>query len=205
MSVKVKICGLANEKDVCGAAACEPDYLGFIFWPGSKRYVSPDDVGSWTRGLQGGAMKVGVFVDAPAKEINRTAEIAGLDLIQLHGSEPPDLIADLNLPAWKVIHLDRNQIEDVTKFNADALIVDSYTQDMPGGTGKVVDWTLARSFVRSAHRSVLLAGGLSPLNVEDAIRQVKPWGVDVCSGVEQSPGKKDLGQVREFIEVSRRL
>ena len=169
MSVRVKICGLANADDVQATAAMEPDYLGFILWPGSKRAVTPSQVGAWTRELPDSVQTVGVFIDASADEIERAIEDAGLDIVQLHGSEPPELIDRVGRPAWKAVHLDRMSAEDAARYKVDALLIDSYTREMPGGTGKTVDWDLASGFVSSAHCPVILAGGLRPENIDDAI------------------------------------
>jgi phosphoribosylanthranilate isomerase len=195
----IKICGLATAADVAATAACAPDALGFIFWAKSPRAVTPAQVGEWTRDLPPGLRKVGVFVDALPEEIQRSAEVAGLDVIQLHGDQ---MFEDLGLPVWKVLHLDRLP-SGFEKFPAEAYLIDSGTVDMPGGTGVRVDTERATAFVKQSKLPVVLAGGLKAGTVGDAIREVRPSGVDVSSGVERCPGHKDLGAVRDFIHQAR--
>jgi phosphoribosylanthranilate isomerase len=143
-----------------------------------------------------------VFVNASADELKRTAEIAGLDVIQLHGDESPEFAKSLELPVWKVLHLDRlpKGWED---FPAERYLIDSGTVDIPGGTGIQVDSARAREFVLKSKLPVMLAGGLKASTVGDAIKVVQPAGVDVASGVEQSPGKKNMQAVRDFIRNAR--
>lgn len=199
MKCFIKICGLANAADVEATVACAPDALGFIFWAKSPRAVTPAQVGDWTRDLPAGLRKVGVFVDALPEEIKRSAEMAGLDVIQLHGDQ---MFEDLGLPVWKVLHLDRLPA-GFENFPAEAYLIDSGTVDMPGGTGLRVDTERASAFVKQSKLPVVLAGGLKAGTVGNAIREVRPAGVDVSSGVELRPGQKDLGAVKDFIQQAR--
>ncbi len=203
MGVFVKICGMASGEDAREVAALGPDAMGFIFWSGSKRSVQPEMVAEWSKDLPDDLIKAGVFVDAGMDEISRAMDTAGLDLIQLHGSETPEFVNGFDCRKWKAVHLDRYQEETISDYRVDAFLVDSYSIGSPGGTGLICDWEAARRFVREHSVPVLLAGGLSPDNVSSAIREVQPWGVDVVSGVEKSPGRKDIEKVRAFIQACR--
>ena len=203
MGLFVKICGLARREDVEAVAALRPDAMGFVFWPRSKRYVQAEQVAEWVGTIPDTIRKVGVFVDASPDEVERTLERAGLVVAQLHGDESPETVGAVRPPRWKAIHLDRMREDEITGYHVDAFLVDSYSAESPGGTGRVGDWNQARGFVQSQDTPVLLAGGLTPDNVREAIRAVEPWGVDVSSGVEAEPGKKDIDRVRLFIEQCR--
>ncbi len=214
MGIFVKICGLANAADVAAVAALKPDALGFVLWPKSKRAVRPEQVAEWTRDLPPGLLKVGVVVDESVADIRRAVDVAQLDVIQWHGF--PSLgKADAGFfqalektlsgvsKLWKVVRLDRETTPPPAFV--DALVLDSYSPAAPGGTGQTVDWTAARAFVAASRTKVLLAGGLRAENIAEAIRAVRPWGVDVSSGVEAQPGKKDLAAVKRFIETCRAM
>lgn len=208
MSVFVKICGLASGGDVAAVAALRPDAMGFVFWEKSKRAVNVKDVAEWTRGLPAEILRVGVFVDASPDEMARAVAEAGLDVVQLHGGQAADFprvgkTAGVFSKVWKVVHLDRGGPGPGEAAQVDAYLLDSYSEQSPGGTGKTCDWAAARAFVEGAGKPVLLAGGLTPGNVAEAIRQVGPWGVDVSTGVEERAGKKDLERVRAFIGACR--
>ncbi len=209
----VKICGLANGADVQAVAALRPDALGFVFWSGSKRCVRPADVAAWTRELPPGLLKVGVFVNAPPEELEAAVREAGLDVVQ-YGffqslEKKPEIFPNIGKiirefsKHWKTLHLDREAPGPGEAAFVDAFLVDSYSADSPGGTGRVGDWAAARAFVERCGKPVVLAGGLTPENVAEAIRTVRPWGVDVSSGVELSPGRKDLKKAEEFIRACR--
>jgi len=203
MGLFVKICGLARCEDVQAVAHMQPDALGFIFWPGSPRYVEPEQVAEWTKTLPPGLLKVGVFVDDSPEEVSRVVKVARLDVAQLHGLEEPGVAAALPCRVWKVVHLDRVSVGSLAAYSVDAFLADSYSATSPGGTGQVADWSLVRDFVDQQTTPVILAGGLHPENVREAIETVRPWGVDVSSGVEAEPGRKDLEKVREFIKQCR--
>ena len=211
MSPFIKICGLAREEDVRATVALRPDAIGFIFWPKSKRAVTPEQVRAWTTEVPSEIEKVGVFVDLDVAAIKATAQTAGLDIIQLHGAsdakEPicyTELVQSLSQIArvWQVLHVDKGDVS-VWADSVDACLIDSYSSESPGGTGRTCNWDKAAAFVASSDRDVLLAGGLTPSNVAEAIRMVKPRGVDVSSGVEAEPGKKDIEKVKAFIEICR--
>lgn len=202
MSTFVKICGLANASDVQAVADLEPDAMGFVLYPKSARGVTAEQVGEWTEDLPAGILKVGVTVDASPEENIRWAEEAGLDVLQLHGSETDWSWCPPLTEIWKVARVEHPLPE---QDGLAALLVDSHLPGLPGGTGVTADWNKAREIVETLDGScrVLLAGGLVPGNVADAIERVQPWGVDVSSGVELEPGRKDLAKVRDFIANAR--
>lgn len=203
MGCFVKICGIASAADAQAVAALRPDAMGFVFWPRSKRAVRPEQVAPWTRDLPQDLLKVGVFVDAAPDEVARAVEVAGLDVAQLHGSEQPADFARAPHRLWRALSL-RTVDEPVPAgWSVDAFLVDTYSPASPGGTGAVGDWAVARSFVARCPVRTLLAGGLTPENVRAARDAVRPWGVDVSSGVEAAPGRKDLAAVKEFIRLCR--
>ena len=214
MPIFIKICGLCTAEDVAAVAALKPDAMGFVFWSGSKRCVSPEDVADWTKKLPGSLLKVGVFVDNTPDNIREIVEAARLDVVQLHGFQALEKIQAVFPPwrtspcigkkpsqVWRVIYPGLNESE--TGGFVDAYLLDSYSDKSPGGTGKTCDWEAARAFVLKSSKRVILAGGLTPENVREAIGRVAPWGVDVSSGVEERPGKKDLAKVGKFIEQCR--
>ena len=199
----IKICGLANEADVVATLEMKPDAVGFIFWPKSPRAVTPEQVRDWTKDrMPAGIKKVGVFVNATSEELQKSVKIAGLDILQLHGEESADVINALDCPVWKVLHLDRLP-QGWDSLPVERVLIDSGTVEMPGGTGVRVDTDRAANFVKQSKLRVLLAGGLKADTVADAIVKVRPYGVDVSSGVERVPGQKDLDAVRSFIQNAR--
>ena len=196
-----KVCGTTNAADAAAAVDAGADALGFIFWQPSPRSVAVDDAAAIAAGVPDRVRKVGVFVDAPLEEITATAERVGLDIIQLHGDEPPDTCASLPLPVWKALRLASSGRSDDAKLRADAyrgctLLVDAGVPGEYGGTGEITDWDAAARLAE--RRRVVLAGGLRADNVARAVEHVRPWGVDVASGVEAEPGRKDKSELRRF-------
>lgn len=199
----VKICGLANQEDVTATLSLEPDAVGFILWPKSPRGVSAKDVAVWTQDqMPPRTRKVGVFVDSSVEQIEAMAEEAGLDILQLHGAYTAEQILQLSKPVWRVLHVDRLP-DDWNEVPVEALLVDSGTVEMPGGTGVRVDIDAAVRLIEESNYPVVLAGGLKAGTVHQAIRDAKPDGVDVSSGVELHPGKKDMQAVQEFVHQAR--
>lgn len=204
MGPLVKICGLTSAEDIQEVAALKPDAMGFVFWPSSKRYIPPEVVAERTQGLPASIVKVGVFVDADPDEIRRVRCVAALDVIQLHGGESSRYREQVPGTVWKAVHLDRMAMEEAVAYPVDALLVDQYSTTSPGGRGLQTDWNRAAALVKMSDKPVWLAGGLTPANVREAIATVRPHGVDVSSGVENEPGKKDLHKVKAFIEACRK-
>lgn len=203
MSCRVKICGLAREEDFRAAVEAGPDAVGFVFWPKSPRAVKASRVADWVRECPApGVRRVGVFVNQPLSEVAGVVEKAGLDVVQLHGNESVDYMEALPVPVWRAVHLDRPP-EGWARFPVEALLVDSGTVEMPGGTGVRVDVERAAAFVETSPFPVWLAGGLNAGNVGQAISDVRPFGVDVSSGLERAPGEKDPNAVRAFVRAAR--
>lgn len=205
MRLFIKICGIRAAADLAGVLACAPDAVGFVFWPRSPRAVTPEQVRKWTAPWPSGILRVGVFVDASPAETARAADCARLDVLQLHGPGDISPHRAAGRRIWQVRRLDEDARARNDIAAPDAYVLDSGGPAKPGGTGIPLDWDRAAAFVRAADRPVVLAGGLTPDNVAEAVRRVTPWGVDVSSGVEASPGRKDLQKVAEFIRQCRAL
>ena len=204
MIVRVKICGLTNTADAVAAAEAGADALGFMFFAGSKRNVSFSDAAAIIRELPPLVAKVGVFVNATAEEIRRAVDETGIDTLQLHGEETPEFCAQFApLKVVKAFRLrDRDSLHDCQQYPTHAWLLDSFVDGAHGGTGITADWNLAAEAVQ-LHRHVILAGGLRAETVAEAVRRVRPFAVDVSSGVEFAPGRKDAAKVRAFIENVR--
>jgi phosphoribosylanthranilate isomerase len=202
----VKICGITCAADAAAAVEAGADAVGFVFWKRSPRAVDAETARAIAAGLPPSVVRVGVFADSLPEEVSRIAEEAGLDVLQLHGSEPPDSLLVLPRRCWKAVGVGRDFVAaDALRYEGKAagILLDTRGEGAPGGTGRTFDWSLARE-VRKRASFLLLAGGLDPENVAAAIRAVGPDGVDVSSGVESSPGRKDKGRLRAFIEAARK-
>ncbi|MBI3786526.1 MAG: phosphoribosylanthranilate isomerase [Deltaproteobacteria bacterium] len=196
-SVKVKICGLTSAADAVAADAAGADLLGFNFYPPSPRYVGVAAAAEIVHLLPRGARTVGVFVDAERDEVLRTVQEVGLSMVQFHGSESPQYCRDWSVPVIKAVRVrDRRSIEEIHSYAVDFILADAYVEGQPGGTGRRVAPELLAGLERER---LILAGGLNPDNVVEAIRAVRPFAVDVASGVESEPGRKDPQLMRRFI------
>jgi phosphoribosylanthranilate isomerase len=201
----VKVCGITSPEDGLLAAEAGADAIGLVFWPGSPRAVTVEAARRIGEAVPPFVVRVGVFVDASRDEMARVADAIGLDLLQLHGSEPPEACVGLARRAWKAVRVgdgfapgDALQYEGRTA----GILLDTEGAAAPGGTGRAFDWSLARG-VRERARFLLLAGGLGPENVRAAIEAVRPDGVDASSRLELAPGKKDPARVKAFVEAVR--
>jgi len=196
----IKICGMTNSEDAKAAAARGANAVGFIFWPSSPRFVEPDLARSIVASLPPSIAAVGVFVNQPAAHINDVAARVGLRAVQLHGDESEAFAEEISRPVIKSIALKDGIIPDVERWpKGITLLVDAHDPARRGGTGTTVDWTVAADLAR--HRRVILAGGLTPENVADAITRVRPYGIDVSSGVERSPGVKDHDRLMALFDA----
>lgn len=199
MSVtRIKICGLTRVEDAQLAVALGAAAVGFVFWPGSPRAVSAAHVRAITAALPALVTRVGVFVNMPVDDVARIVDVARLDVAQLHGEESVD---DYRRVAARLIRgrslVDDAAVEAARQIPADVtLLVDAHDPARRGGTGQRADWTRAARL--AGERPVILAGGLTPDNVAAAVEQVRPWGVDVSSGVEAAPGVKSAEKLRAF-------
>lgn len=201
--VRVKICGITNLRDGRAAIALGADALGFIF-AHSPRRITPEKARRIIRALPPFITYVGVFVDEEADKVMGICRYCGLDTVQLHGNEPCDYVDYLKehfrvIKAFRV--RDRNDLRLMEGYKAHAFLLDSYERGKAGGTGKTFPWGVARDLGRS--RPIIIAGGLNLGNVREAVEIARPFGVDVSSGVELRPGKKDRRLMKRFIEAAK--
>lgn len=200
--VKVKICGIMDSVTALAAAEAGADALGFVFAPGPRR-MEKETVRSICALLPPFVSRVGVFVNAPAEVVKETALYCGLDTLQLHGDETPEYCLSLPYKIIKAFRVrDSVSLQTIKRYRCAAVLLDTYVQELRGGTGKSFDWSLAVAPVLSV--PVILAGGLHPENVEEAVATARPYAVDVSSGVETG-GKKDIEKIKLFIERARGL
>jgi phosphoribosylanthranilate isomerase len=202
--LKVKICGITNIDDARAAVESGADALGFIFVKASPRYIEPRAAADIVRKLPPFIKTVGVFVNEPVETVGQIASEAGIDLIQLHGDESPEICRRLKKRAIKVIRVKSlESLESVIDFKdvISSLLLDTYSQEMHGGTGHIFNWDIAVEAKK--YGRIILSGGLTPDNVADAVRYVRPYAVDVSSGVELSRGKKDHARLKLFIERAK--
>lgn len=200
--IKVKICGITNKEDALYAAGCGADALGFIFYEKSPRYIEPDNAKTIIAALPPFVTTVGVFVNKDFNDIRDITLLTGVTVVQLHGDESPSYC---NLVEGKLIKAIRvkndSSIEGLKKYDVDTFLLDSFDKNSFGGSGLTFDWKLAEK--AKQYGKIILAGGLTPDNVEEAVKKVAPYGVDVNSGVEKKPGIKNKNKVKEFIIRSK--
>lgn len=199
--VKVKICGITCLDDALFAAGLGVDALGFNFYPGSPRYIAPEDAAGIIRKLPPFVKTVGLFVNAQEEQIRQDMLITGVDLLQFHGDEDDDFCRVFDRPYLKVIRLsaDTDVVKTAANYPyASAILLDTYIEGAYGGTGKSFDWARVP---RVMDKPVVLAGGLTAGNVATAIRQAGPYAVDVSGGVESAKGKKDKQKMTEFVNA----
>ena len=202
LQIKVKICGMTQLKDALFAVEQGVDAVGFIFYKKSPRAVTMKTVREIIKKLPPLVETVGVFVNESAERVNKMADYCGLDLVQLHGEESPAFCRKIRRRVIKAFRVkDLQSIKQLAKFPVSGFLLDTFSDNLHGGTGKTFDWNLALPAKKMG--PVILAGGLTPRNILQAVRQVRPYGVDVCSGVEKSPGIKDLEKVRTFLKNIR--
>jgi phosphoribosylanthranilate isomerase len=203
----LKICGVTLADDAEELIALHIDALGFNFWPKSKRYLNPADA-TWLPGLSGRVLRVGVFVNTPIQDAIRLVRQGYIDVIQLHGDEQPAdarPLADAGIPFIKAIGVaTREDADHAMEFGATAILLDAPSPGVYGGTGNAFDWTLADEFRRNhPDLPLILAGGITPENAAAAIAAVHPAALDVASGAEISPGRKDLRKVAALLAAIR--
>jgi phosphoribosylanthranilate isomerase len=204
--VKVKVCGITNPADALVAVEAGADALGFNFYARSPRYIAPEDARRIIAGLPPEVRCVGVFVNEESAEaLARMAEASGVSAVQLHGDESPEYCAAAmrGHEVIKALRVGKDFVpEEAAAYPAQSILLDAYDPRARGGTGETFDWTLARR-TREVVARLYLAGGLKPENVAGAIAAVAPYAVDVCSGVEVAPGRKDAARVRAFMAAVR--
>lgn len=208
MFSRIKICGITNIQDAHAAVDSGADALGFIFVPDTPRYVVPETVKRIICELPPFITTVGVFADAPLEAVSETIKLCGLSAAQLHGSETPDdcnaIATRCRVPVIKAFRVkDRHSLSSIPEYKASAYLLDTYVKGKKGGTGEIFNWDLAAEAKK--YGRIIIAGGLTPENVAQAVQHVGPYAVDVGSGVESSPGRKDHAKIRAFIENIKAL
>ncbi len=197
---RIKICGITNMEDAEAAVGFGADALGFIFYKGSKRYVDPETAGGIISTLPPFLTTVGVFVNQDLNEIREIMGKTGINAVQLHGDEDPQFCNSVPTKVIKVFRVkDTLDPGKVAQYPVQAILLDTYSDDEYGGTGRSFDWTIIEDM--RLPKKVILSGGLTPDNVSEAVRIVNPYAVDVSSGVEAEPGKKDHQKLKNFIEA----
>jgi phosphoribosylanthranilate isomerase len=203
MTTRVKICGVVRLEDALLAARLGADAVGFNLWPGSRRHVAAEAVRAIFQALPPFVTPVGVFVNQGPAEVEALAARAGVAMVQLHGDEAPRDFDAFPLPVLKAIRVEgRASLDALARWPVRGFVLDAPSAGF-GGSGITFDWSLARS--AAAHHPVLLAGGLTPENVREAIRAVRPWAVDVASGVESAPGMKDPERMARFLARAKEI
>jgi phosphoribosylanthranilate isomerase len=207
-AVRVKICGITRLEDAHVAVDSGAHALGFVFHPASPRYIAPEKAAAIISTLPPFTMAVGVFVNLPAQEVERIADRCGLHAVQLHGEESPVECAAHKRPVIKAVRLDPTKGSlGLARYAVTSVLVDAGVAGAWGGTGVTVDWKLLNQFLETepeaVRRRLVLAGGLTPHNVREAISLVKPFAVDVSTGVEVEPGIKDHQKIKEFMNATR--
>jgi phosphoribosylanthranilate isomerase len=200
MAVRIKICGITNEEDGLAASHLGADAIGFVF-AASPRQVSAERAREIIATLPPLVQRVGVFVDEDPEKVASIAEFCRLDVLQLHGSESVAYCRRFERRVIKAVRVGSGaDLDDISQYSnaVDALLLDTYVANQHGGTGKTFDWNLAVE--AKQYGRIVLAGGLNPDNVEEAVRMVRPYAVDASSGLEQKPGIKDHGKLAQFIE-----
>ena len=201
--VKVKICGITSLEDALTAVAAGADALGFVFHPASPRHISPQQAAEIIKLLPPFIQTVGLFVNEARDTVNSTADQCGLDVIQLHGEETPGYCDSVRRRVIKAFRVkDITTLDSLLQYHVSGCLLDAWSPAAHGGTGQTFNWEIAAEAAKRGHR-IVLAGGLTPENVAEAVRRVKPYAVDVSSGVECSPGRKDAGKIIKFIIQAR--
>src|ERR1041385_2791517 len=203
MSVKVKICGITSPADGLAAAEAGADMIGLMFCERSPRHVTLARAAEIARSVPPFVVKVGVFVDAEEDLVMRAIGECGLSLLQFHGDEAPAFCTQFGLMSMKAFRMrDVQSLQALSKYPTDAWLLDAFVNGKAGGTGEKFNWDLAVEAGKLG-RPIFLAGGLTPENVRDAVTKVRPYAVDVSSGVESAPGKKDHAKVRAFVQAAK--
>ncbi|HEY5043712.1 MAG TPA: phosphoribosylanthranilate isomerase [Verrucomicrobiae bacterium] len=203
MSVKVKICGLTSVADGLAAAEAGTDMIGLMFYDGSPRHITLATAVEISRALPPFVLRVGVFVNPVEELVTRAIGECNLSLLQFHGDETTEFCTQFGMMSLKAIRVrDAESLKQLENFQTYAFLLDAHSKNGLGGTGETFNWSLAVE-AQKFGKPIFLAGGLTPENVTDAVRTVRPFAVDVSSGVESAPGKKDAAKVRAFIAAVR--
>jgi phosphoribosylanthranilate isomerase len=203
MSTRVKICGVTNVADALAAVEAGADMIGLMFYEGSLRHIALATAVEISQALPLFVLRVGVFVNPVETLVTRAIAGGGLNLLQFHGDETSDFCTQFGVMSMKALRVrDAESLKQLENFHTDAFLLDAHSQSGLGGTGEQFNWELASEAMKSG-KPIFLAGGLTPDNVADAVRKVRPFAVDVSSGVESAPGKKDPAKMRAFVQAVR--
>jgi len=203
----IKICGITNMDDAAAAVAAGADLLGFNFYKPSPRYITPQHAREIVKQLPNSVLKVGVFVNEELADVRTIMRQAGLGAIQLHGDESPEYCRELSSNHYVIKTFavsDTFDVEAARAYEVEAIMLDTKHNTLRGGTGRVFDWSVAQRAAATIPK-IFLAGGLSPENIENAVEIVRPYAVDACSALEDSPGKKNHERMRVFVNTVRRV
>jgi len=204
MKLFKKICGITNYDDALAAAELGADALGFIFYEKSPRYIAPEKAAQIINQLPENLLTVGVFVNHSSTYIDSIVRRSGISVIQLHGNEQPVECNYNSVKVWKAVRpVNGNELVTLKSFNVDAFVFDTYDKNYYGGTGKTGNWKLARQAAQNY--KIILSGGLNPDNITGAIETVQPSGIDVNSGVESEPGKKDKQKLKKLFGIIQEI
>ncbi len=202
---RVKICGITSPEDALTAVEAGADALGFVFYKESPRHIFPEEAARIISLLPPFIQAVGLFVNEEPETVNRISRICRLGLVQLHGDETPDYCRRIEQRVMKAFRVrSMTCLDPIADYRLSGCLLDAYSPAAFGGTGQSFNWEIAQEAVRRGHK-IVLAGGLTPENVAEAIRLTHPYAVDVSSGVESTPGKKDADKVRQFIRNAKEL
>ena len=202
-SIWIKICGITNVEDALKATGLGADALGFVFYEKSPRKISKEKAREIISSLPKEVVKVGLFVDELEERVEEVLSCCHFDILQFHGDETPDYCKKFTTKVIKAFKIkDRQSLIDIPKYEVDYYLLDAYSEELPGGTGKTFNRELAKE-AKKFGRPIILSGGLNPENIIGALKRVSPFGVDVASGVESLPGKKDHKKLKEFISKAR--
>jgi phosphoribosylanthranilate isomerase len=203
VDVKVKICGITSVGDAEAAVEAGADALGLMFFPGSPRYITLERAQEIARVLPPHILRTGVFADPKPADVFAAIQLSQLNLLQFHGSETPEFCLQFGIMTMKAFRIhDADSLLPMSAYQTDAFLLDSKVAGQLGGSGATFNWDVALA-AKKFGKPIFLAGGLTPQNVAEAVRKVEPFGVDVSSGVEQSPGKKDAKKMQDFIAAVR--
>jgi len=203
MSVKVKICGVTNVADAMAAAEAGADMIGLNFYEQSPRYLTLAQAVEISRALPPFVLRVGVFVNPQEALVTRAIGECNLSLLQFHGDEPSEFCTQFNLISMKALRVrDAESLKQLANYSTDAFLLDAHSKSGLGGTGETFNWELAIE-AQNFNKPIFLAGGLTPENIAEAVRKVRPFAVDVSSGVEISPGNKDHAKMKAFIAAAK--
>ena len=203
MSVTVKICGITSVEDAQAVEQAGADAVGLMFYEGSPRHITLEQAKAIVDSLSNSIARVGVFVNSDESFVRQAMEICTLNMLQFHGNEIPEYCKRFEVMTLKAIRVSgESSLEVMERYSTDGFLLDTFTDKALGGTGETFNWELAKKATEK-ERPIFLAGGLTPENVAEAVKAVRPFAVDVSSGVESEPGKKDAAKVRAFVAAAK--